>query len=197
MKLLFLAAQQFLLSALVALRVNYIQIWDDQLNDVLEGNEIQFAMLDDKGDTPPVFIEFPDDIKYNQLGNGVQTVDDLEITLHVLHEFFDAGDGTFNQDLKILATAESIFQAFQEWMPGSMTIGGVSQPIPVGVIVRVGEMQDKKYANVYHFKQKFRTTWIDSSLNRPVGGILAYASAETIIIQGPANAQGTNEYYYN
>lgn len=195
MKLLFQAMYQYLIGALASQRVSFIRVWDDQLNDLLNGENVEFALFDDTGATPPVFIEFPTVIEWNQIGNGVQIVDNLEITLHILHGFFDAQDGTFEQDLDVLAIAQAIFFQFEDWMPGYMTINGVSQPIPVGVITRVGDIQDTKHENVYHFQQKYTTTWVDSSKMKPVGGILSSLGVKpsTLVIQG---TQSQSQYYY-
>lgn len=156
--------------------VNFVRIWNNQVEDLNSGNSVsEFSLSNEEGHTPPVFIEFPDRIDWNQLGNGVQTVDDLRIKVHVLIALVGSQDETMEQNLDALAIAQTIFTQFDEWMPETMTIGGVEQNIPVGVMNRVGEIQDKNHPQVYHFIQEYSTTWVDTSRKRPIGGRLSGA----------------------
>lgn len=156
--------------------VNFIRVWNDQDKDLNDGNSVsEFAMSNEAGHTPPIFIEFPDTIDWMQLGNGVQAVDDLRIKIHVLVHLIDSQDETMEQNLDALAIAQRVYEQFDEWMPANMTIGGTSVPIPVGVMNRIGDIQDKNHPGVYHFIQEYSTTWVDSSRVRPINGKLSGA----------------------
>lgn len=207
MKLLFLAMQQYLLTLFTDAQtvgqsqwlVNFIRVWNDQDRDLDEGKSVsEFALSNEEGHTPPVFIEFPDRIDWMQLGNGVQAVDDLRIRVHVLVALVDSQDETMEQNLDALAIAQRIYEQFDEWMPGNMTIGGVNQPIPVGVMNRIGDVQDKNHPQVYHFIQEYSTTWVDNSRQRPIGGKLSgKIDLQTVIYTGTLeqNNQSTSIYY--
>ena len=179
--------------------VNFIRVWNDQVEDLNDGNSVsEFALSDELGHTPPVFIEFPDTIDWMQLGNGVQAIDDLRIKIHVLVQLIDSQDETMEQNLDALAIAQTIYEQFDEWMPDNMTIGGVEQPIPVGVMNRIGDIQDKNHPAVYHFIQEYSTTWVDSSRSRPIGGRLSGAielQVPIIIGSQEQNEQSTAIYY--
>lgn len=199
MRTLFLAIQQYLLSALTAQRVNYIRMWNNQLDDLLGGQISDFALKDDVGYTPAILIEFASPMTINQLGNGDQIYDDLIIRVHILHEFYDAQDGTEAQDLDVLSIAQSVFFAFQDWMPNIMTINGIDYQIPVGVMVRCSETQDYNHPDVYHFVQEYKTNWVDSMRNRPVAGKLSVPplNYELAVIKGVPNTESNSNYYLN
>lgn len=210
MKLLFLAMQQYLLSLFTAAQVvgtsqwlvNYIRVWNDQDKDLNDGNSVsEFALSDEAGHTPAVFIEFPDEISWMQLGNGVQAVDDLRIKLHILVQHLNPQvetDTSMEQNLDALAIAQRVYEQFDEWMPANMTIGGQSVPIPVGVMNRIGDIQDKNHPAVYHFIQEYSTTWTDSSRQRPIGGKLSGAIElqVPIFIGTPEQHNQSTSIYY-
>ena len=207
MKILFLAMQQYLLALFTEAQVvgqsqwlvNFIRVWNNQYEDMIKGDSVsEFALSNEEGHTPPVFIEFPDVIDWMQLGNGVQAVDDLRIKAHVFVQLLDSQDETMEQNLDALAIAQTIFEQFGEWMPGNMTIGGVDQPIPVGVMNRIGDIQDKNHPAAYHFIQEYSTTWTDSSRARPINGKLSGAIELQIPIfigTPEQNNQSTSIYY--
>lgn len=188
MKNLFLAIQQLLISTLTAHNVSYVRIWNNQLERLLIGEISDFALMNETGDTPAILVEFVSPAIIEQLGNGDQIYNPLIIRLHILHQFYDAQDGTQDQDLPILDISEDIYDAFQDWMPNN---------VPVGVMVRTSETWDDNHPDVYHFIQEYTTTLVDSRKNRPEGGYLSdpNATLETVIING-INEQSTT-YYYN
>lgn len=189
MKLLFLAIQQYLLSVLTAFNITYIRVWNDQVQNLIDGKDETFSL-------PAIFIEFPDEIQWQQLGGGNQIVDPLLIKVHLLHEFYDAQDGTMGQNLAVLDMAESIFTSFQDWMPDTMVIGGVTYQIPVGSMVRLSDKQDMQHTNLYHFISTYQTTWVDSKMNRPVGGSLTTPPINYTLIVTPEWVSG-NLYIVN
>ena len=173
MYILFLAIQDYLISKGLP-STGYIRMWNNNLEYLEKGTDEQYQL-------PAIFIEFPDEIEYDQLGNGTQTVDDLRIKIHILQDFYDTKTGAMSQNLDVLVLAQSIYTAFQEWMPTTVTIPptGIYAPyagtyqVPVGVMSRRKEYQDKDHDNIYHFIQEYSTTWIDTAMNRPVGGVLS------------------------
>lgn len=171
MLVLFLAIQQYLLSKITS--VQYIRLWNNNLEMLLEGKDEPYQL-------PVIFVEFPDNIQWMQIGNGCQEAD-IDIKLHIVTQFYDAMDGTVSQDLFALKMAQDVYKAFQDWMPSTVTIPTEGQyaayagtyNVPVGVMVRSGDEQDKNHGEVYHFIQTYTTTIVDSDMDRPVGGTLA------------------------
>lgn len=168
----FLALQQHILSTLTD--VQTCRIWNDNVVNLIDGNDSIYAL-------DAIFIEFPDEIKWDQIGNGVQIVDPLMIKFHYISAFYDAQDGTQDQNLEIFAKTTLLFNTIQDWMPTTVTIpaGGMydkyagTYTVPFGVFQRIGELQDKSHGAIYHFVQTYNTTWLDGTRERPVGGFLA------------------------
>jgi hypothetical protein len=130
----------------------FIHIWNNQLSWMAQGKEYSFGF-------PAIFIEFvnPSEIQY--VGNGVQVYDPLDINVHICHEYYDAADGTMEQNLEVFVLKQKVLAALQKFhCDGS------------GTFTREGEEQDYDHPNYYHFIQRYRTTWIDKSMEEPVDG---------------------------
>lgn len=168
----FLALQAYISVAMPEIQT--IKIWNNNVSKLLEGK-------DDPYQLPALFIEFPAEIEWDQLGNGVQIVDPLQIAFHLVTDFYDAVDGTKDNNLATLQMADQLRNVLQDWMPTTFTVspGGEygayagTYVAAFGVFTRSAEVQDVDHSNVYHFIQKYMTTWVDDARNRPVGGIVA------------------------
>lgn len=152
---------QTLLSSVMSLdeQKAWIQIWNNQFEKTKEtdeeGNKIYAINM------PAVFLEIiTNDIQ--QLGNGCQYYD-LDFNLHIIHRQLDAGDGTIDQNLDVFDLAEHAYNLVQARWPGS----------PFGQVCRIGETEDENHDDLYHFIQRYGTTYVDSAQNQPVGGILS------------------------
>lgn len=158
--------------------VQNVRVWNDNVQKLIDGEEFPYQL-------DCVFVEFPDEIKWDQLGNGVQIVDPLELSFHYVTSFLDAGDGTEDQNLEIFGKTNALRNTLQDWMPTTVTIPNTTPGaknegfyskyagtygVPFGVFQRIGEMQDKSHGAIYHFIQKYLTTWVDQDRIRPVGG---------------------------
>ncbi len=201
MLILFLYLQQFILANFPD--VKYVWLWNSDVDFLNDG----------KGqpqDEPVIYIEFPDNIKWDQLGNGCQIVDPLSIKFHIVGNELDATDGSMSQNLDALKMAEDLFLILQDNMPTTLTIaeGGMydkyagTYTVPLGAMVRSGEVQDKKHSNLYHFIQEYMTTYVDSATNRPRNGKLSVPvlNLEVVTIPSvPGDQQEENAiaYYMN
>lgn len=168
----FLALQAYLSSAMPVIQT--IKVWNNNMANILAGTDDPYAL-------PAIFIEFPDNIKWDQLGNGVQIVDPLEVSFHLVTDFYDAMDGTKDNNLATFQMADNLRNVLQDWMPTTFTISpdgeygayaGTYQAA-FGAFCRSNEIQDKNHTNVYHFIQSYMTTWVDSARSRPIGGSTA------------------------
>jgi len=164
MKNAFIALQAQLLTALSSLGVNYIRMWNNQLERLLNGEISDFALMNESGDTPAILIEFVGPSTIETLGNGDQLYNPFDIKIHILHQFYNASDGTQDQDLKVLDIAQGVYDAFNGWMSGTVAFGQ---------FIRISEEWDYDHPDVYHFIQTYRTTFVDSTLNAPVNGTLS------------------------
>lgn len=168
--ILFIALQHFLLGigTFNDQEVTYIRMWVNQYQRVLNGDMEDMPF-------PCILVEFVDPLEWQQLGNGVQTIDPLRIRLHILYQELDAGDGSMEQNLDIFAFTQAIYEALQDWMPTTITIPtgekfAGTYTVPLGAMVRKTEIQDNEHTDLYHFISEYETNWIEPSLVAPVGG---------------------------
>jgi len=154
MKQLFNAIKNYLLPLLNQYGVTFIEVWNNNLSYLEQG------MDNPNYQSPALFVEFVSPLNWRQVGNGVQAIDDLHIKLHLIVNELDAIDGTMSQNLNVLQMAQNVFAQFQD----------VELSVPVGIMTRVGEMQDDDHDNIYHFQQEYITTWMDFTMNRPLNG---------------------------
>ena len=155
MRELFNSIQTYLYSQLPD--ITFIRIWNNNVDFLEQGkDEVSYSL-------PAIFVEFVSPINWKQLGNGVQTVDDLNIKLHLVVDELDAMDGQMSQNLNVLTFAQTVFSKFQDYYAN----------VPAGVMTRIGDIQDDNHDNIYHFTATYITTWMDFTMMRPVGGTLS------------------------
>lgn len=187
MKQAFLALQAFLIAQLssvtlpsgAVVSVNYVRMWNNQLERLINGDQSDFSLFGVNGDTPAILIEFVSPATIMHLGNGVQIYDPLDIRVHILHQFFDAQDGTQDQDVVVLDIAEAVYFALNSWF---------SSTVAYGQFVRISEEWDYDHPDVYHFVQTYRTTYVDTATNLPIGGTLS-SSNDTLTLNIQTNQQ--------
>ena len=152
MKSLYLAIKAQL-ELKLSIQLNYIHIWNNQLDNLEDGKEYLWRF-------PAVFIEFGNEMPTNSIGNNVKIYDPLEIRIHICHEQLDAGDGTYEQNFDVYTLKQNVYKALQ-----------LFQTSGSGVFDRQGEEQDYNHTNVYHYVQRYMTSYIDNDLPLPIGGI--------------------------
>lgn len=135
--------------------------WNNQLVLLMneEGARVNLFEL------PAIFIAF-DTSSITQLGNGVQLYDPLDFEVHILDWQIDAENGTFEQNLRIFDLKQKVYQCLQKFQPGF-----TDEEDPAGSCIRISEQEDNNHNGVYHFIQKYRTTFVDNSMAEPVGGV--------------------------
>jgi len=134
---------------------NFVQVWNNQLETDGENKMYSFAY-------PALFVEIVSPGQIIQLGNGVQHYEPLIVRLHILQEFYNAtdGNGILEQDLTIFDLRQIVYEGMQGWEPDNCVAW-----------VRTGETQDTNHSNVYHFIQEYTTSYVDSTMERPVDGL--------------------------
>jgi hypothetical protein len=162
-------------------------MWNNQPERLMAGEINDFALMDEKGDTPAILVEFVGPSPIEQLGNGNQLYNPFIVRFHILHQFYDAQSGEQDQDLKVLDIAEAIYNAFQEWMP---------EDVAVGVMTQTSVNWDYDHPNVYHYIQEYTTTFVDSLKNRPQNGSLSDPNA-TLQVVRINSLETSTQYYYN
>jgi len=122
-----------------------VRVWNNQLTYERKGNYPDFAK-------PAAFVEVVNQVKYQQLGGGMQTAD-LGFNIHLVHEWYDAQDGTFEDDLVVFDVRDYIVE-------------NLSYFIPTGCneLIRIGETVDNDHDNLYHFIISFVTNMADATV---------------------------------
>lgn len=201
MLILFLYLQQFIKANT---DVKYVWMWNSDV-DFLNNGKGQ------PQDETVIYVEFPDEIKWDQLGNGCQIVDPLSIKFHIVSNELDATDGSMSQNLDALKAAEDLFLALQDNMPTTFTIPAADElyakyagiyTVPLGAMVRSSEQQDKRHSNLYHFIQEYMSNYMDIGTNRPRNGSLSVPvlKLEVVTIKttpGYETEENAISYYLN
>lgn len=138
--------------------IQFIHMWNSQVESVNSQDEDGMSYY--AFNFPALFVEYLDESEINQLGNGVQIYDPLDIIIHIVHTELDSANGEFEQNFNVMALKTKVFQALQLFEPD-----GCSQ------FVRIGETRDYSHNNVYHYVQRYRTTYVDTTMSKPVNGI--------------------------
>jgi hypothetical protein len=119
------------------------RIWNNQLSLEKAGQYIDYQK-------PAVFLEVINNVLYDELGYGVQSAD-VGWRIHVIDEFYDAQDGTFEQDLQIFDLRDQL-----------VALLSLFEPTACGPLVRTAEGQDYDHDNLYHYTIDFICNFTDS-----------------------------------
>ena len=139
--------------------IKYITRWNNQLELLYDENgaKVEAFLM------PAVFISFKAS-EIMQLAQGVQLIENMIIDLHILDWQIDATDGTMEQNLHIYDLKEQIYSVMNKFKVNTTTDSA-------GTFMRIAEEDDDKHMAVYHFVQRYKTSYVNNSLQEPVGGI--------------------------
>lgn len=163
--------------------IQFIRMWNSQ-TEQMEGEEGQEGSAIYPLQLPAVFVEFVNDQTPKQLGNGVQIFDNLGVKLHLVHQQFDAGDGTHEQNLEVFTLKQKLFKYMNLFEP----TGAVA-------FIRNGETQDYDHTNVYHFIQDYVTNYVDFGAQLPVDGVTKQPPTPLHVELSIENTQDPNDPY--
>ena len=150
MKQLYLALKARIESKVTEVR--FIAMWNNQLNDTVDGKTYSFLM-------PAVFFEFVSPIQIVGVGNNIQVHEPMEVKAHIIHEQYDAMDGTMDVNLDVFVFKQQIYKALQ-----------LFQPAMSSVFDRQSEEQDYDHTNIYHYIQSYFIAYIDNDMPLPIDG---------------------------
>jgi hypothetical protein len=142
----------------------YARIWNNQLR--IKKEDIYAIPY------PCAFVELVSPINYDRILNGLSEAD-LIIRIHLAHEFYDAQDGTFEQDLLIFDLRDKIVTLLSNY-----------QPTACGVMFLNAEQQEYDHDNVYHYIIDFKCGFIDSkgSPYDPGAGVYIDSAPPTALV---------------
>lgn len=120
-----------------------VRIWNDHLSEEKKKKLYSYPK-------PWVFLEIISPVTYEQMGVGFKNAD-LGIRVHLIHEFYDAIDGTMEQDLIVFGLRDQI-------------VGCLSQFEPDGCneLKMVSESMDTDHDQIYHYVLDFVGNYVDS-----------------------------------
>jgi len=162
----------------------YVRVWNNQVAYLKDGKMQAWPM-------PAFFLEVVNNATYEILGQGLRNAD-LSFRVHIVHEFYDAQDGTFEQDLAVFDLRDKVIA----YMTGY-------EARACGPLVCMSETQDYEHDNVYHYICDFVCNFTDSIGSRyDSGHPEAYTDSEPptdleinkTIEQGPGM---TNKFIIN
>lgn len=121
----------------------YVRIWNNQVHYEHEGQQTAYPK-------PAFFLEIVNDVQYEQLGMGVQAAD-VGFRVHIVHEYLDAQDGTFEQDLPVFDLRDRV-----------RALLSLVEVTACGPLTVIREAQDYEHTNIYHYIIDFVCNFIDS-----------------------------------
>lgn len=121
----------------------FVRIWNNQIDYEKSGDLYNFPK-------PAAFVEVQQGIMWDTLSMGLSSAD-LIFRIHLAHEYYDAQNGTFEQDLPIFDLRDSVVEKLQ-----------LFHPTGCGPLTKILEEQDYEHDNIYHYILDFAVNFIDS-----------------------------------
>lgn len=125
----------------------HVRIWNNNLQSMKQGESYMFPL-------PAMFVEVLNDQVYQTIGQEFRATD-LTFRVHILHEFYDAQDGTFEQDLIVYDLRDKAIAMLTYF-----------EPTACGPLEALTETQDYDHDNIYHYMIDFVCHFIDSKGSR-------------------------------
>lgn len=122
----------------------HTRIWNNQLQYEKEGKLYDYPK-------PAAFLETMTDVRYEQIGYQVNEMP-IVFRIHIIHEYYDAQDGTFEQDLVVFDIRDSVIRLLKGYRPS-----GCNE------LIHVTEMQDFDHDNLYHYMIDFTTSFQETT----------------------------------
>ena len=122
----------------------YVAMWNDHLKKTMKGENYSFLF-------PAVFVEVKD-FYYEDWGLGV-SVQDLDISFHILHQELDAGDGSLDQNFDVFDYRTAVRKYFT----------GYNRAPTFNNFMFKKEVEDFKHNQIYHWIEVFKTRYCDVS----------------------------------
>lgn len=121
----------------------YSRIWNNQVQYEDQGKLYDFQK-------PAAFVQVISPATYQVMGQYYRN-SDISFRIHLVHEFYDASDGTFEQDLEIFDLRDAVIALLSGYAPTGCG--------PLNCMV---EEQDDTHTNIYHMLLDFVANFTDS-----------------------------------
>ncbi|MFX1704587.1 hypothetical protein PV783_11570 [Chitinophaga sp. CC14] len=123
--------------------LQFIRVWNNQIDYEKSGEQYNFPK-------PAAFVETLQGLLWDTLALGVSSAD-LIFRIHIAHEYYDAQDGTFEQDLVVFDIRDAVIEKLQ-----------LFKPTGCGPMTKILEEQDYEHDNIYHYTVDFAVNFIDT-----------------------------------
>lgn len=124
--------------------VAHVRVWNNQLSYEVEGALYNFPK-------PALFVETQVPNMFVPLGGGYSQ-SDIYFNIHIVHEQFDAGYGTFEQNIDVYDLRAKVIAALNLFKPAMCT-----------PLMKYNEQQDYEHTNLYHYQISWLCGLIDDA----------------------------------
>lgn len=121
----------------------HVRIWNNQVQYDADGKLQPFRK-------PAFFVEVLNNQVYEILGQQFRSCD-LTFKIHIVQEYYDAQDGTYEQDLLIYDLRDQVISNITAF-----------EPTACGPMEAMAEVQDYEHTNIYHYVIDFVCNFTDS-----------------------------------
>lgn len=126
--------------------VPYVRVWNNQLQKELQEKDSNLEGYP----KPAFFLQVLSPLLYQQLGQGMRSADPT-FRIHIIDEYYNAPDGTMEQDLDTFQIASDIQQVLCFFKPAGC-----------GPLTCIAEEQDDDHGNLYHLILDFQCNFTNS-----------------------------------
>lgn len=123
--------------------LQHVRIWNNQVGYEDDGKIYDFPK-------PAAFLGTRIPNIHLPLG-GAYSQTDIVFIVHLVHEQYDAGDGTFEQNYDVFDLRAKVLKVLTNF-----------QPDQCGSLMKISESQDETHTNIYHYQIEFLTGLIDT-----------------------------------
>ena len=128
-------------------KAKYFNVWNNQVEYMNKGDEWQFPL-------PAIFIEIENPQDKDQLIGGTTTTT-LRCVFHIVYEFYNGQDATFEQNLGVFGIRDELVSLFYFFIPSSC-----------GAMQFISESQDYNHNNITHYTVIFNMQYIENANNK-------------------------------
>lgn len=124
-------------------QLQHVRVWNSQVDYENDGKLYDFPK-------PAAFVGTRIPNIHQPLG-GNYSQSDIVFIIHLIHEQYDAGGGTFEQNYDVFDVRAEILKSLTGF-----------QPTQCGSLMKISESQDETHTNIYHYQIEFITGMIDT-----------------------------------
>jgi hypothetical protein len=130
----------------------FVRVWNRQIRMLYDGETYSYPL-------PACFVEVINPAQYEQMGLGY-TQSEITFRIHIAQEYYDAQDGTFEQNYTIFDLRDEVIALLTYY-----------EPTACSGLQKTNEEQDYEHTQLYHYMVDFKCSFIDSKGDQTVNDI--------------------------